>query len=153
MKACELAELPHISCFTHVLNLEVNRCLSVPEVIALLGKCKKFVAVFTQSALNSTALHCAEADLEMKQLKGIQDVETRWNAAPCMILRLTESLTAVRLFCTKTQKNMHLLPSDTDRKNMEVLKKLLQPVEKATKRVSVEKKSTLSLILPKLKDF
>lgn len=153
VKACELADLPHIGCFGHVLNLAVNRCLSVPEVNALLGKCRKLVAVFKQSALKTTALHSAEADLKMKQLQVIQDVETRWNAALSMISRLLEILPAIWAVLYKDKKYMHLLPSDTDRKNMEDLKDLLQPVDEATKRVSAEKNSTVSLILPTVERF
>ena len=65
VKACEVAKLPHIGCFGHTLNLAVNRCLSVNEVNALIGKCRKLVAVFKQSSLKKTALHVAEADLDL----------------------------------------------------------------------------------------
>lgn len=62
--------------FGPVLNLAMNRCLSVSEDNALLGKCRKLV-VFNQHALKTNDLHSAEADLEMKQLQVIQDVVMR----------------------------------------------------------------------------
>ena len=49
--SCEKAELPHIGCGAHTLNLAVNPGLEVGEVSALVGKCKKLVAVFKMSAL------------------------------------------------------------------------------------------------------
>jgi hypothetical protein len=153
VKACEVANLPHIGCFGHILNLAVNRCLSVTEVNALIGKCRKLVSVFKQSSLKTTALHVAEANLDLKQLQVLQDVETRWNSALFMVKRLLEILPAIWAVLYKDKKHGHLLPSDSDRKNMEDLKDLLEPVEEATKKVSAEKSSTVSLILPTLQRF
>ena len=66
---------------THTLNLAINKCLSVAEVSALAGKCRKQVLVFKQSYMKTIALHNDEAALEIQQLQVIQDVETRWNSA------------------------------------------------------------------------
>ncbi|XP_045198743.2 E3 SUMO-protein ligase ZBED1-like [Mercenaria mercenaria] len=153
VKACNLAQMPHFGCFGHILNLAVNRCLSVPEISSLLGKCRKLVSVFKQSSLKTTALHTTEANLELKDLQVIQDVETRWNSALMMIKRLLEILPAIWAVLYKDKKNSHLLPSDTDRNHMEDLKDLLQPVEEATKKVYAEKTSTVSLILPTMERF
>lgn len=153
VKACDLAKLPHIGCFGHTLNLAVNRCLSISEVSALLGKCRKLVSVFKQSSLKTSALHTAEVTLELQQLQVLQDVETRWNSALGMISRLLEILPAIWTVLYKDKKYVHLLPSDTDRKNMEDLKELLHPVEEATEKVSAEKYSTVSLILPTMERF
>ncbi|XP_060606044.1 E3 SUMO-protein ligase ZBED1-like [Ruditapes philippinarum] len=148
VNACNIAELPHVGCFGHTLNLAVNRCLAVNEVSALIGKCKKLVSVFKQSCLKASALHEAQISLDLKQLQVIQDVDTIWNSALAMIKRLLETMPAIWTALYKDKKYSHLLPSDIDRKNMEDLKDLLSPVEEATIRVSAEKSATASLILP-----
>lgn len=95
VNACRVAELPHLGCFGHTLNLAVNRCLSVPEVSALIGKCRKLVSVFKQSCLKTSALNAAQETLDLKKLQVVQDVETRWNSALAMINRLLDILPAI----------------------------------------------------------
>ena len=79
--SCEKAELLHIGCAVHTLNLAVNRGLEVGEVSTLVGKCKKLVAVFKMSALKSHALMKAEEMLDIEKLQVLQDEETRWNSS------------------------------------------------------------------------
>jgi len=49
------------------VNLAVNKCLYVPEVSALLAKCRKLVYVFKSSALKRTSLQDAADELEIKK--------------------------------------------------------------------------------------
>ncbi len=65
-KAMDLAEIPHLGCCAHILNLAVSRCLKVSEVASLTGKCRKIVAAFKQSEQKTMALKNAEAALEIQ---------------------------------------------------------------------------------------
>lgn len=146
VNACSEADFPHIGCFSHTLNLAVNRAMSVNEVQPLIGKCRKLVSVFKQSYMKSIAAKNAEAALELKQLQVIQDIETRWNSALAMLRRLLEILPALWAVLYKDKKYSHLLLTDADCKNIEDLQTLLSCI--ATVTIPSEKKATASLILP-----
>lgn len=95
VNACKEANFPHLGCFGYTLNLAVNKCLTVNEIQALIGKCRKLVSVFKQPYLKTIALKHAEAALDIGQLQVLQDVETRWNSVLMMVHRILEILPAV----------------------------------------------------------
>uniref|UniRef100_A0A672JKK8 BED-type domain-containing protein n=1 Tax=Salarias fasciatus TaxID=181472 RepID=A0A672JKK8_SALFA len=118
--AARLAEMDHIKCFAHSLNLASQKALKLPAVARLLGRIRRVTGFFRHS---TTASH---------QLQLITDVITRWNSSYDMTERFLEQQPAI----------VAALLS-----NEEVLK-ALKAMKDATKVMSEEGMPTLSVIAP-----
>ena len=152
LSGCEKAEYPHFGCFAHTMNLAVNRCLGIPEVSKLVGKCRKIVAFFKMSPQKTAELIEQETAHHIKELKMIQDVATRWNSALAMCRRIIRVYPAVfRVLFDHTSSGLIL--SEDESNDLEALVKLLEPFEEATVMVSSSKNPTASLIMPMMAQF
>ena len=129
-KACDLTGFPHLGCFAHTLKIAVNRCLHVPEVSKVVGKCGKIVGAFKISSKRNNELKDAEARLGIKELQLLKDVETRWNSTLAMMMRLLQVLPAVYAVLHSNKELRYLSLSDDDLKNMEDLVELLVPLKR-----------------------
>lgn len=79
--AIEILKVPHLSCFSHTLELAVEQALKLPEVSKIIGWCKRHVAHFNHSHKSYYLLHQKQIVLVHKQHSLINDVVTRWNSS------------------------------------------------------------------------
>ena len=87
MSALNLGDFDHIGCLAHTIHLAVEKGLSTPEAQDLITKCKKLVAHFKHSPLDSEKLNNALNAEGKEILKVIQSCSTRWNSILDMSLR------------------------------------------------------------------
>ena len=69
--------------------------MKAAEMESLLAKCRKIVGHFKHSALQSARLSQASQDLEIENLKLVQDVSTRWFSILAMAERLLSQRQAI----------------------------------------------------------
>ena len=74
-------------------------------------------------------------------------VKTRWNSCYYMIERLVEQKSTINLYFDENESEVENL-TNQDYKLMVDLLKLLEPLEIATKELSGDKYSSLSLVIP-----
>lgn len=87
-----------IGCLAHTINLAATSATAIQQVVNILSKARKTVAIFKRSTLAATVLKKKQALLlPTKQHKLIQDCPTRWNSSYDMLERLCE-LSQVREF-------------------------------------------------------
>ena len=81
----------HLPCFVHTLNLIVTNSLQdVPEVAALLQRCKHIVSYFHKSTKATDKLTSILSCLNIDNHNPIQEVETHWNSSFYMLERIVE---------------------------------------------------------------
>jgi len=88
---------PSIStnCVAHIMQRGIALGMKAAEMESLLAKCRKIVGHFKHSALQSARLSQASQDLEIENLKLVQDVSTRWFSILAMAERLLSQRQAI----------------------------------------------------------
>lgn len=153
INACNLLTIRYLPCFAHTLNLTVNDGLTTQknktDIEFLLQKCKQIVRYFKKSTFAMDKLREEQRKRNLKQLKPLQEVTTRWNSVLYMIKRLialnTEDCLIVIL--SKLPKASESLNFNNFIELNEIVK-VLQSFETATNQISGQKYVTVSLIIP-----
>ncbi|XP_077080800.1 E3 SUMO-protein ligase ZBED1-like [Siphateles boraxobius] len=150
--AAELADMSHIRCFAHSLNLASQKALKVPSVDRLLGRVRCVTAFFRRSTIASHQLKQNQDLLKLPKHRLITDVVTRWNSSYDMVDRFLEQQPAIcaALLSTevrKSEKDIFTL-TDADITCAEAVLKALKPMKDATLVMSEESMPTVSLIAP-----
>ena len=73
-------DLPHMSCFSHTLQLATGEALGDEPISKPIARCKKLVGWFRRSVLAHDALMRLQKQAGQQPLNVVQDVETRWNS-------------------------------------------------------------------------
>ena len=76
------------SCFTHTIQLGVQKAMDLPEMSKAIGRAKRLVSHFNHSCKSSYVLRCKQQDLKHDKQCLIQCVPTRWNSTYDMIERI-----------------------------------------------------------------
>ncbi len=71
----------NLSCFSHTLQLGVEKVLKLPQIIKAIARCKKIATHFHHSCKSSYILKEKQKSLGHKELVVIQEVSTRWNSS------------------------------------------------------------------------
>ncbi|XP_018406216.1 PREDICTED: zinc finger BED domain-containing protein 4-like, partial [Cyphomyrmex costatus] len=131
INACNLLKIRHLPCFAHTLNLTVND------------------GYFKKSTVAMDKLREEQRKRNLKQLKPLQEVATRWNSILYMIKRLIALNTEDCLIVTLSK--LPKAPESLNFNNfieLNEMVKVLQPFETATNQISGQKYVTVSLIIP-----
>ncbi|XP_005113603.1 zinc finger BED domain-containing protein 1-like [Aplysia californica] len=143
----------HVRCFAHSLNLIVRDGLkNSGDLLIVIGKVKAIVSFFHHSVKAAEKLRSFQSTLGLPQKKLIQDVETRWNSTLKMLSRYADEHTAVTgALCSMGRTSMSVTDSEVDtiRSAIEVL----SPFELATEEASTEKHTSLSKMLPTVRQI
>lgn len=154
--AAREANMMHIGCFAHTINLAANKATDLKPVSRLLGIMKSIVNYFHRSTIASAVLKEKQKLLQLPEHKLINDVKTRWNSSYMMVERFLEQQVAVLAALTddriKRQKDATTLENLTSEelRNAEDFVSLMQPMLHATLAISEDSKPTGSLVLPLL---
>uniref|UniRef100_A0A672JQE7 BED-type domain-containing protein n=1 Tax=Salarias fasciatus TaxID=181472 RepID=A0A672JQE7_SALFA len=150
--AARLAEMDHIQCFAHSLNLASQKALKLPAVARLLGRIRRVTGFFRRSTTASHQLQLKQAQLQLPQHRLITDVITRWNSSYDMTERFLEQQPAIvaALLSNEVRKNEKevFTLTEADITCAEEVLKALKPMKDATKVMSEEGMPTLSVIAP-----
>ena len=83
--AVQMLDLTHIPCFSHTLQLAVEKVLKLPVVVKAVAQYRRIVTHFHHSSKSYYQLKEKQICLGHKRHCLIQDVATRWNLAYYMI--------------------------------------------------------------------
>ena len=72
--ATELLEVQRMPCFSHALQLAVEKAMQLPDVTKAIARCKRLVTHFNHSSKSSYLLKQKQVDLHHSQHNLIQDV-------------------------------------------------------------------------------
>ncbi|XP_075982177.1 E3 SUMO-protein ligase ZBED1-like [Anticarsia gemmatalis] len=152
-------------CVAHTLNLAIGDCMkddggaddnpesvNAPKLQELLSKCRTIVSHFKHSDKSSYKLREMQKQMELPELKVIQDIATRWNSQYYMLSRLLElkvPLSATLVAISNPPDNL----TNEEWIAVEDVAKILKPAEQATGIVSGEKYPTLSSTIPLIKSL
>ena len=90
VRAVENLGCQRIPCFSHTLQLAVDKATSLPEVSRALARCKRLVAHFNHSSKSTYLLKRKQEALHHPDHNLIQNVATRWNLAYYRAKRVPE---------------------------------------------------------------
>ena len=75
----------HMPCFSHVLNLAVEKAMAIPGVSQALAHCRQLTSHFHRSTNACYVLKRKQIDLHSPQHNLTHDVVTRWNSSYYML--------------------------------------------------------------------
>ncbi|KAM7283095.1 zinc finger BED domain-containing protein 6-like [Ixodes scapularis] len=147
--ASRLLNIEHLPCFAHTLNLTIQDGLkSGDELNDVLLKCKNIVRHVRSSSITTTKLQEEqERSGKVPALKLTQETETRWNSVLYMLKRILEVGEALTFTLTKLPQAPSPLSAE-DIMLIEDVVQILDPFEEATKLLSGDQYTTVSLIVP-----
>ena len=143
----ELTGWNHLPCFAHTLNLVQDSLGAEPGLSVIKEKCKAIVAHFHRSTKSSEKLRSTQQQLNMPELKLIQDVVTRWNSTYLMFERILSQHEAVTTTLCLSGKAAMCLSTEEKESISEALV-LLKPFLQATEEISGDKYISISIIIP-----
>ena len=147
--ATEVLGWPRMPCFSHTLQLAVERAVSLPEVSKALARCRRLVSHFNHSSKSTYLLKQKQKDLHHSQHSLIQDVATRWNSAFYMVQRVLEQQQPLCATLLELKKG-DLMPSDAEFSTMEKYLEVMKPLVVITEAIGAEKWVTISTVRPLL---
>ena len=147
--AIDLAGWVRLSCFSHTLQLSVERAMAIPEITKVLARCRRLVSHFNHSSKSSYLLKEKQRDLHHKQHNLVQDVATRWNSAYYMVQRVLEQQQPLCATLLELKKG-DLMPSDSEFDTMEKYVIVMKPLVEITEAIGAEQWVTISTLRPLL---
>ena len=139
------------ACAAHLLQTSIRHAIDSNRAVQnVLAACRRLVTHFKHSNQATEELLRIEAQMEIGQLKLVQDVATRWNSGFFMlerVLKLRLPITAV-LSGAKKKDHRDLLLKDQQWALIEKVIEVLHPFQVATTVFSGQQYVTMSLVLP-----
>ena len=80
----------HVPCFSHTLQLGVQKAMAIPSVSKALGRCRRLVGHFHHSSKSNYLLQKKQEALNHPKHALVQNVITRWNSSFYMAERILE---------------------------------------------------------------
>lgn len=139
----------NLACFSHTLQLGIEKVIKLPQVVKALARCKRIATHFHHSSKSSYILKNKQKSLGHKEHTVIQDVATRWNSSYYMashILEQQQPLCATLLEVRKTE----FMPSDSEFQTLEEFVSVMKPLVDITEAIGSETWITVSTLRPSL---
>ena len=147
--ALHILQCLHMPCFSHVLNLAVEKAMAVPGVSRALARCRQLTSHFHRSTNASYVLKRKQADLHSVQHNLLHDVITRWNSSYYMIKRVVEQQQPVCAALLELRKG-ELMPSDHEFAAMSDFLSVMEPFVQITEALGGEEWITITMVRPLL---
>ena len=147
--AAEILEWQRMPCFSHTLQLAVEKAMSLPEVSRAIARCRRLVSHFNHSSKSTYLLKQKQDNLHHPHHSLIQDVTTRWNSAYYMVQRVLEQQQPLCATLLELKKG-DLMPSDVEFSMMEDYVEIMKPLVDITEAIGAEKWVTISTVRPLL---
>ena len=146
-RATQLLGWTRVSCFSHTLQLSVDKVTNLPRVSKAVARCKQLVGYFNHSSKSSYLLKQKQYDLKHKQHQLIQSVATRWNSSYYMMERVLEQQQPLSATLSQIRKG-DLMPTDSEISAMYDFIKFMRPFVEMTEAIGGEKWVTISSVRP-----
>ena len=148
--ACELLHWQRLSCFSHNLNLAIQKGPADQRVERVLCVCRQTVPSFSYSWKRRRELSEEQEKRNLPKHKLKADVKTRWRSAFNMIERIIEQQEAIRIILASDRKTAHPVLTWQGMDVLESVMAVLCPLCKFTDLLAGEKRATVSAIIPML---
>ena len=143
--ALHILQCLHMPCFSHVLNLAVEKAMAVPGVSGVLACCCQLTSHFHRSTNASCVFKRKQADLHSVQHNLLHDVITRWNSSYYMIERIVEQQQPICAALLELRKG-ELMPSDNEFAAMSDFLSIMEPVVQITEALGGEEWITITMV-------
>lgn len=149
-KCMQKKQLP---CFAHLLNLVVQDFIkNSDELKEVLDKVKKLVSYFHHSVKATDKLAQVQDQHDVTRKKLVMDVETRWNSTYFMLKSVLEQHEVITTtLCLMSKNTMCLTQEEIDCMRNAIA--LLGPFEQVTREMSGEKFTSLSKVIPIIRNL
>ena len=147
--ALHILQCLHMPCFSHVLNLAVEKAMAIPGVSRALARCRQLTSHFHRSTNASYVLKRKQADLHSVQHNLLHDVVTRWNSSYYMIERVVEQQQPICAALLELRKG-ELMPSDHEFAAMSDFLSVMKPFVQITEALGGEEWITITMVRPLL---
>ena len=149
--SANLLSVRHVTCFPHVLNLVVKRSLSqTPELEEIRTRARRIVGHFKSSTKAKEKLSEMQVNMGRKELKMIQEVDTRWNSVFAMLDRLYNVREPLGAALTTLSTDLSPITAE-DYETIRQCLAVLKPFNQATVELSEEKRVSGSKVIPLIK--
>lgn len=139
----------HFPCFSHTLQLGVEKAMKIPPVQKALARCRCLVGHFNHSANACYLLKKKDDDLHHPKHTLIHDVVMRWNSSYYMASRVLEQQQPLCATLIELHRG-DLMPSDSEFSTLECHRAIMKPLVEITEAIGAQKWVTISTILPLL---
>ena len=147
--ALDILQCLHMPCFSHVLNLAVEKAMAVPGVSRALARCRQLTSHFHRSTNASYVLKRKQADLHSVQHNLLHDVVTRWNWSYYMVKRVVEQQQPICAALLELRTG-ELMPSDHEFAAMSDFLTVMEPFVQITEALGGEEWITITMVQPLL---
>ena len=147
--ACQLLGWFQLKCFSHNLDLAIQKGLADRRVERVIRICRQIVAAFSYSWKKRREL-IEEQKRKLPEHKLKADVKTRWGSLYDMIERIVEQKEPIRVILGNNRKTAHLVLSWQDTDILDSIVAVLHPLREFTDLLAAEKRVTASAVLPLL---
>nr|XP_039247688.1 zinc finger BED domain-containing protein 4-like [Styela clava] len=146
VKGMRLAEVDHLSCFAHSLQLVINNGIDSQRAVKnALTKFRNIATHFRHSVIAKQHLKEIQKSLDLPDHSILQSVPTRWNSNVHMLVRMLEQKHALIFYASKYG---HIsMPDANDWEIGEKLIATLKPFDDITLEVS-KATASISIIIP-----
>ena len=117
----------HLPCFSHTLQLGVEKVLKLPQIIKAIAWCKRIATHFNHSSKSSYLLKEKQRNQGHKEHSILWDVATRWNSAFYMVSRILEQQQPLCATLSEQHK-AELMPTDLEFRTLEEFVSVMKPL-------------------------
>ena len=117
----------HVPCFSHTLQLGVQKAMAIPSVSRALGRCRRLVGHFHHSSKSNYLLQKKQEALNHPQHALVQNVITRWNSSFYMAERILEQQQPLCAALLELKKG-DLMPSEKEFSTLEHFTEFMKPI-------------------------
>ncbi|XP_029786481.1 zinc finger BED domain-containing protein 1 [Suricata suricatta] len=150
-KACSLLDIPvQMPCLGHSFDAGIQQALQLPKLAALLGRCRKLVEYFQQSAVAMYMLYEKQKQQNVAHCMLVSNRVAWWGSTLAMLQRLKEQQFVIAGVLLEDSNNHHLMLEAAEWATIEALVDLLQPFKQVADMLSASKYPTISMVKPLL---
>uniref|UniRef100_A0A8C3W346 Zinc finger BED-type containing 1 n=1 Tax=Catagonus wagneri TaxID=51154 RepID=A0A8C3W346_9CETA len=150
-KACSLLDVAvQMPCLAHTFDAGLQQAFRLPKLGALLGRCRKLVEYFQQSAVAMCMLYEKQKQQHAAPCMLVSDRVAWWGSTLAMLRRLKDQQFAIAGVLLEDSNNHHLMLEAAEWASIEGLVELLQPFKQVAEMLSASRHPTISAVKPLL---